>query len=63
MQVTLSAIASKHAKPTQRMNANVNQLLDYAATHPNAITQYHASDMQLHIHSNANYLNEPGARS
>ena len=38
-------------------------LLNYAATHPDAAIRYHASDMQLHIHSDASYLSEPEARS
>ena len=35
---------------------NSKQLLDYAATHPDAIITYHASDMFLDVHSNASYL-------
>jgi hypothetical protein len=31
-------------------------LLSYAATHPNASILYQASDLCLHIHSNASYL-------
>ena len=39
------------------------QLLNYAATHPNATIRYHASDMILHIVSDASYLSASGARS
>ena len=39
------------------------QLLDYCVTNPNAMTRYHASDMCLHVHSNASYLSESEARS
>jgi hypothetical protein len=28
-------------------------MLDYLATHPDATIRYHASDMVLHIHSDA----------
>ena len=38
-------------------------MLDYLATHPDAVVRYHASDMVLNIHSNASYLGETQARS
>jgi ribosomal protein L21 len=43
----------------------VNQFLDYAATHPNAIITNRASDMVLagHSHSDASYLLESNTRS
>jgi hypothetical protein len=37
--------------------------LDYLATHPDATIRYHASDMKLHIHSDASYLSVSHARS
>jgi hypothetical protein len=43
------------------MQAATNQLLDYIATHPDAIIRYHASDMILHIHSDASYLSVSSA--
>ena len=42
---------------------DASKLLDYLYTHPNAILRYHASDMVLHIHSDASYLSAPKARS
>ncbi len=63
MQVTLSAIAADQNKATEKMKAAVNQFLDYAATNPNAIMQFHKSNMKLWIHSDASYLNEPEAHS
>ena len=39
------------------------QLLDYAATHPEAITRYHPSVMTLHMHSKASFLSSPGSKS
>jgi hypothetical protein len=39
------------------------QLLNYAATHPDAEVTYKKSDMVLHIHSDASYLSEEKARS
>jgi hypothetical protein len=38
-------------------------MLDYLATHPDATLRYHASDMVLHIHSDASYLSVSNARS
>jgi hypothetical protein len=38
-------------------------MLDYLATHPEATIRYHASDMVLHIHSDASYLSVSNARS
>ena len=37
-------------------------LLNYAATHPDATINYHASDMILHVASDASYLCEERAR-
>ena len=37
--------------------------MDYAHTYPNATILYHASDMCLHIDSDAAYLVQPQARS
>ena len=37
--------------------------LDYAASHPDAVLTYRASDMVLTLHSDASYLSEPKARS
>lgn len=61
--VPLSAIASEQSKATENTAKAIRQLLDYCATNPNAITRYKASDMQLRIHSDAGYLNEPQACS
>jgi hypothetical protein len=38
-------------------------MLDYSATHPDATIRYHASDMILHIHSDASYLSVSNERS
>jgi hypothetical protein len=38
-------------------------MLDYLATHPDATIRYHASDMILHIHSDASYLSVSNALS
>jgi hypothetical protein len=59
----LNDIATEQTKATEKTQATTNQLLDYLATHPDATIRYHASDMILHIHSNASYLSVSNARS
>eukprot|EP00804_Cyclotella_cryptica_P022657 CCRYP_012469-RD/>CCRYP_012469-RD protein AED:0.40 eAED:0.32 QI:0/-1/0/1/-1/1/1/0/384 len=61
--LSLSAIASKQAHPTQLTQKRCQQLLDYCASHPDAIVRFTASDMVLNIHSDASYLSESNARS
>jgi hypothetical protein len=53
----------KQTKATAKTQAATNQMLDYLATHPDATIQYHASDMVLHIYSDASYLSVSNARS
>jgi hypothetical protein len=52
----LNNIATEQTKATEKTQSATNQLLDYLATHPDATIRYHASDMILHIHSDAYYL-------
>jgi hypothetical protein len=59
----LNDIATEQTKATEKTQADANQLLDYLATHPDATIRYHASDMILHIHSDASYLSVSNARS
>jgi hypothetical protein len=59
----LNDIAKEQTKATEKTQAATNQLLDYLATHPDATIRYHASDMILHIHSDASYLSVSSARS
>eukprot|EP00804_Cyclotella_cryptica_P004885 CCRYP_004953-RA/>CCRYP_004953-RA protein AED:0.21 eAED:0.22 QI:0/0/0/1/0.5/0.33/3/0/1060 len=61
--LSLSAIASKQAHPTQLTQKRCQQLLDYCASHPDAVVRFQASDMVLNIHSDASYLSESNARS
>jgi hypothetical protein len=58
--MTLQQNKQRRLKKTQ---AATNQLLDYLATHPDATIRYHASDMIIHIHSDASYLPVSNARS
>jgi hypothetical protein len=59
----LNDIATEQTKATEKKQAAINHLLDYLATHPDATIRYHASDMILHIHSDASYLSVSIARS
>jgi hypothetical protein len=53
----LNDIYTERTKVTKKTQAATNQMLDYLATHPDA------SDMVLHIHSDASYLSVSNERS
>jgi hypothetical protein len=61
--IPLNDIATEQTKVTEKTQAATNQLLGYLATHPDATIRYHASDMILHIHSDASYLSVSNTRS
>ena len=61
--VTLSSLEQYQATPNNQTQGAINQVLDYCATHPQAILQYRQSDMILKIHTDSSYLSEPKARS
>jgi hypothetical protein len=63
MLVALGSLAAAQAQGTQATAKACTKLLNYAATHPEATIRFKASDMILHIHSDASYLSEPKARS
>jgi hypothetical protein len=56
-------IATEQTKATEKTQAATNQMLDYLVTHQDATIRYRASDMVLHIHSDASYLSVSNARS
>ena len=62
MLVAVGTISAQHAGAIQTTSKYVNHLLDYCHTHPDAKLPYHASDMILHIHSDASYNSEAKAR-
>lgn len=62
LSATLSSIASRQTKGTQKLEEEITQLLDYYATYPNSGVRYVASDMLLNVHSDALYLPEPDGR-
>ena len=49
--------------PTEDTLKQAQQLLDYVATHDEAVLTYHASEMKLAAYIDASYLSEPKARS
>jgi hypothetical protein len=59
----LSTIAARQSKGAQAMANVCHQLLNYAATHPNAGLQYHACDMILAVHTDTSYLSKAGGKS
>jgi hypothetical protein len=63
MLVALGTLASAQSQGTEATAKAVTRLLNYAASHPDAVLRYHASDMILYVHSDASYLSEPKARS
>jgi hypothetical protein len=54
----LNDIATEQTKATKKNQAATNQLQD-----PDATIRYHASDMIMHIHSDASYISVSNARS
>jgi hypothetical protein len=63
MLVAIGSIAAQQSQATEATERAAHQLLDYAATHPDATLRYTASEMILHVHSDASYLSEPKSRS
>jgi hypothetical protein len=59
----INDIATGKTKATEKTQTATSQLLDYLATHPDATIRFYASDMILHIHSDASYLSVSKARS
>jgi hypothetical protein len=59
----LGTLASAQTNGTKATASACKQLLNYCATHPDAVVRFQASDMRLHINSDASYLSEPKARS
>jgi hypothetical protein len=54
----ITVLASEQSKATAVTADKVIKLLNYCNTHPETKIRYHASDMILHIHSDASYLSE-----
>ena len=65
MLAALGELATKKivGVATKQVAEDVTHLLNYTATHPNAKIKYHASEMVLHLDSDASYLSVRKARS
>jgi len=49
----LNGIRTAQSRATQATLIHCNVLLDFVATYPNAKVRFYASDMQLHVDSDA----------
>ena len=63
MLVALGTLGAQQSKGTEATMDACIDLLNYAATNPEAIVEFVASDMVLHIDTDASYLSESEARS
>jgi len=63
MLMAVNKLASRQANPTEEVEDEAKHLLQYAATHPIAITTFRATDMKYRITSDASYNSEAIARS
>jgi hypothetical protein len=59
----INVLASEQSNATEAPEDKVIKLINYCNTHPETKIRYHASDMILHIHSEASYLSENEAKS
>ena len=59
----LNEISTQQSQTTVATQQKLTQLLDYVSCHPNAVICFHASDICLHVDSDAAYLVLPKARS
>ena len=51
--VALNDTSLEQSKATDNTSKKIIMLLNYLATHPEAVIKYHASGMQLYVHSDA----------
>ena len=61
--VALNDISLEQYKATDNTSKNITKLLNYLATHPEAVIKYHASGMQIYVRSDASYLSVSKSRS
>jgi hypothetical protein len=59
----INVLATEQSKATSDTADKVIKLLNYCNTNPETKIRYHASDMILHIHSDASYLSGREAKS
>jgi hypothetical protein len=63
LMMPINILASEQSNATAVTADKVIKLLNHCNTHPETKIRYHASDMILHIHSDASYLSESEAKS
>jgi hypothetical protein len=63
MLAAIGTIGACQASATKTTMEEITHLLNYCAAHPDAVIQYHSSDMVLHNDSDAAHLVAPKARS
>ena len=61
--VGLNSIAIQQTSTTDNTLKRTEDLLDYAATHPDAKIRYRASEIVHQIHTDESYLSEPKSQS
>jgi hypothetical protein len=61
--MSINVLASEQSKVTAVTAEKAIKPINYCNTHPETKIRYHASDMLLHIHSDALYLSENEAKS
>jgi hypothetical protein len=59
----IKVLFSEQPNATEVTENKAIKLLNYCNTHPETKICYHASDMILHIHSDASYFSESEAKS
>ena len=63
MLTAINKIGSRQSKATTLIRAEIDRFLQYATKWPNSVLCIKASNMKLHVHSDASYLSELDARS
>ena len=58
MSKTLSSVAGRQAKATEKLGGGVKWFLDYCSTHPDATIRFMASNMRLALHSDGSHVSE-----
>ena len=61
--VALNTLTIKQTHATEKKITNMNHMLDYLATNPNAQVRFYPSNMILNVHSDSSYLSAKDAKS
>jgi hypothetical protein len=63
MLTAIGELATEHSQATKTTMSKLTQLLNYCASHPDAVVRFTASDMLLAVESDASYLSVAKGRS